>query len=144
FKLLTIYSASQRLRLSDGRVVPWIDENLNPFTGEWQARAMKIKKGKFNGRGDHYNHSGFADLVISGLVGLRPRPDDIVEVHPLLPDGRWDWCCLDGVRYHGRDLTILWDKDGKRFGRGQGLRVFADGREIAHAAMLERVTGTLA
>src|SRR5262249_21138967 len=121
FNLLGIYSRSQRLKLADGRVVPWIDENLNPFTGEWHARAMKIKKGKFTGRGDHYNHSGFADLVITGLVGLRPRADDVVEVNPLLPPGKWDWFCLDRIPYHGHDLTIVWDKDGRRFNRGAGL-----------------------
>jgi hypothetical protein len=144
FKLLTVYSDSQRLKLPDGRIIPWVDENLNPLTGEWQARAMKIKTGKFNGRGDHYNHSGFGDLIITGLVGLRPRADDTVEVNPLVPDGRWDWFCLDRVPYHGRDLTILWDKDGSKFGRGAGLRVLADGKEIARAAALQRVTGPLA
>ncbi len=141
FALLDTYSRSQRLKLPDGRVVPWIDENLNPFTGEWQARAMKIKKGKFTGRGDHYNHSAFADLVITGLVGLRPREDGTVVVNPLVPPGRWDWFCLDGVPYHSHELTVLWDRDGKRFGRGAGLRVFADGREIASAPTLQRLTG---
>lgn len=143
FQILQIYSNCQRLKLPDGRVIPWIDENLNPFTGEWQARKTKIREGTFNGRGDHYNHSGFADLIISGLVGLRPRADDIVEVNPLVPEDRWDWFCLDHLRYHGADLMILWDKTGKRFGRGKGLRVFANGREIARSSTLQRVTGRL-
>jgi ribulose 1,5-bisphosphate carboxylase large subunit-like protein len=125
FKLLTVYSDSQRLKLPDGRVIPWVDENLNPLTGEWQARAMKIKKGKFNGRGDHYNHSGFADLVITGLVGVRPRADDVVEVNSLVPEGRWHWFCLDRLPYHGRLLTILWDKDGSKYELAQfsGLKL---------------------
>ena len=143
FKTFMIYTRSQRLKLPDGRVIPWIDENLNPFTGEWQARSMKIRKGAFNGRGDHYNHSGYADLVITGVVGLRPRADDIVEVNPLVPEGTWDWFCLDNVSYHGRTLTVLWDRTGRRFGRGPGLRVLSNGREIARAARLERVTGRL-
>ncbi len=85
FDALRIYVGSHRLELEDGRVIPWIDENLDPYTGEWLARQIKIEKGTFDRRGDHYNHSGFADLVITGLVGLRPRPDDVVEVNPLLP-----------------------------------------------------------
>jgi hypothetical protein len=32
-------------------------------------------------------NSSYADLVITGIVGLRPRADNVVEVHPLLPDG---------------------------------------------------------
>jgi hypothetical protein len=60
-----IYTQSHRLKLDDGRVIPWIDEDLNPRTGEWLARAMKIRKGTFYGRGDYYNHSCYCDLVIT-------------------------------------------------------------------------------
>ncbi len=35
--------------------------------------------------------------------------------------------------YHGREVTILWDKTGAKSGKGKGLRVFADGKEIARA-----------
>ncbi len=143
FKTFLIYTRSHRLRLPDGREIPWIDENLNPFTGEWQARSMKIRKGTFNGRGDHYNHSGYADLLITGIVGLRPRADDIVEVNPLVPENIWDWFCLDNVSYHGRTLTVAWDKTGRRFGRGRGLHVLVNGHGIARAASLRRVSGRL-
>jgi len=133
-----IYTKSQHLKLADERVVPFIDENLDPLTGVWLARDLKIEKKTYYGRGDHYNHSSNADLVITGLIGLRPRADDTVEVNPL---ATWDWFCLDGVSYHGHILTILWDKTGTHFGRGQGLRVYSDDREIARAAALRRVTG---
>jgi hypothetical protein len=143
FRVLLNYTRSHRLKLPDGRDIPWIDENLNPFTGQWQARSMKITKGTFNGRGDHYNHSGFADLVISGLVGLRPRADDVVEINPLLPAGAWDWFCLDNIHYHGHELTILWDRTGSKFDSGAGLRLFVDGVEAAHAPALKSITGPL-
>jgi hypothetical protein len=143
FRTFQIYSRSQRLKLDDGRVVPFIDEDLNPLTGEWLARAMKIREKTFYGRGDHYNHSGYADLVITGVAGLRPRADSVVEVNPLVPPGTWDWFALDGVPYHGRVLSIVWDRTGAKFGRGQGLAVFADGAEIARAPDLRRVTGRL-
>ena len=38
----------------------------------------------------YYNHSSFCDLVITGLVGLRPRADDLLEMNPLIPAGTWD------------------------------------------------------
>ena len=50
---------------------------------------------------------------------------------------------MERIPYHGRELTVLWDKDGRRFGRGAGLRVFADGREVAAAPTLQRLTGKL-
>lgn len=143
FRTFEIYSRSQHLKLGNGRMVPFVDEDLNPLTGEWLARAMKLRKKTFYGRGDHYNHSGYADLLITGVAGLRPRADSIVEVNPLLPPGTWDWFCVDRIPYHGRALTILWDKTGGKFHRGKGLRVFANGREIARSDSLARVTGRL-
>ncbi len=143
FETLRTYTRSHRLRLQDGRVIPWIDENLDPLTGEWLARLIRIRKGRFDGRGDHYNHSSYCDLIITGLVGLRPRADDLIEVRPLLPPRTWDWFCLDRLRYHGRLLTILWDQTGLKYGRGKGLRVFADGRQICSSGDLVRVRGSL-
>jgi hypothetical protein len=82
-------------------------------------------------RGKDYNHSTFCDLVINGLVGLRPQADDTVLVNPLIPEGKWDYFCLENVPYHGRLLTILWDKTGKRYGKGAGLSIWTEGKEIA-------------
>ncbi|HET7625955.1 MAG TPA: glycosyl hydrolase family 65 protein [Verrucomicrobiae bacterium] len=114
---------------------PYIGEYLDEVTGDWI-------NGK-GGRSRYYNHSTFADLLIAGLVGLTPRADNVVEISPLLPDGIWNWFCLDGVRYHGRSLAILWDKDGSHYHRGAGLTVWADGKEIARAEHLEKLTGKL-
>jgi predicted GH43/DUF377 family glycosyl hydrolase len=93
-------------------------------------------------RGKDYNHSTFCDLVISGLVGLRPRCDNTVVVNPLAPPS-WDFFCLDQILYHDLNLTILFDKTGSHYGKGQGLRIFADGNEIAASEKLARVTGQL-
>jgi len=141
-ELLRIYARSQHLKLPDGTVVPWIDEDLHPDTGEWIARSILETRGAED-RGKDYNHSTFCDLVISGLVGLRPRADETVEVNPLVPPGTWEYFCLDQIRYHGRWLTILYDKTGKRYNKGRGLRVFADGKEIAASKELTRVTAPL-
>lgn len=150
FEVLKRYTRSHRLTRDDGKVVPWIDENLNPATGDWisRTRLKTWKDGTWAAgkggveRGKDYNHSTYCDLIISGLIGLRPRPDDTVEVYPLAPP-EWASFCLDRVPYHGHLLTILWDRTGGRYHRGQGLRVLADGREIAAATTLGRLTGTL-
>ena len=119
---------------------PWIDENLNPFTGDWIARTLLKQSQQLpDERGKDYNHSTLCDLVITGVVGLRPRVDDKVEVNPLLPEGTWDWFCLDRVLYHGRLLTVLWDRDGTRYARGPGFHLYADGQRIARADKLQRL-----
>ena len=114
---------------------PYLGEYLDEVTGDW-----------INGRNDRsrcYNHSTFADLLITGVVGLRPRADRTVEVFPLLPDRVWNYFCLDGVSYHGHVLTIFWDQDGTRYGRGQGLILLADGKEIARASQLSKISAKL-
>lgn len=84
---------------------------------------------------EHYNHSTFNDLVITGLIGLRPRADNIFEINPLVPSG-WNYFALENVLYHGHLMTILWDRDGTHYGRGAGLRIFQDGEQIASSATL--------
>jgi hypothetical protein len=142
-ELLRTYARSQHLRRPNGQVIPFIDENLHPDTGEWIARnllygmpeAEQTQKGGKD-RGRDYNHSTFNDLIITGLVGLRPRMDHRLEINPLVPEGSLEYFCLDHVRYHDRDLTILYDRTGSRYGKGRGLRVYADGREIGSAPAL--------
>lgn len=123
--LLTYAKSHQK----DGK--PYVGEYMDETTGQW------IKGDDLRGR--HYNHSTFCDLVISGLVGLCPRPDDILEIYPLVPEGAWDWFALQDVSYHGRSLTILWDKTAHRYGKGQGLLVFLDGRLIGKSKDLKRL-----
>ena len=130
FSAFLTYVHSQH---ADGK--PYIGEYLDEVTGDWI-------NGK-GGRSRYYNHSTFADLLITGVIGLRPRADDVVEVQPLLPDGTWDWFCLDGVKYHGHMLTVIWDKDGTRYHRGKGLIVLADGKQIARADKLTKLEGRL-
>ena len=130
--ILQIYAKSQHLKRDDGTVVPWIDEDLNPLTGDWIARTI-LKSSWANAireRGKDYNHSTYCDLIITGLAGLRPRADEVIEVKPLVPDGTWDYFCLDNVLYHGRTLTILYDKSGNRYKKGKGLRVLANGKQV--------------
>jgi len=151
FKTIKIYTRSHHLKRADGMVVPWIDENLNPYTGDWISRSrLKVwKNGTWDTgkggveRGKDYNHSTYCDLIITGLIGLRPRADDTVEVNPLLLDNTWDYFCLDGVLYHGRMLTIFYDRTGRKYGKGRGLHILADGKEIGAAAKLGHLTGAL-
>jgi alpha-L-fucosidase 2 len=127
-QLLTYARAHQ----NDGR--PYIGEYHDESTGEWLITGPKAERSRY------YNHSTFCDLVVSGLVGLVPRADDVVEINPLLPDDVWDWFCLDGVPYRGRSLTIAWDREGHHYGRGAGLAVWADGKELARSPSLRQLS----
>jgi hypothetical protein len=94
-------------------------------------------------RGRYYNHSGFADLVVTGLIGLRPADNNQVVLHPLVPAGSWKYFALDGLPYHGHLLTIYYDLDGSRYHRGSGLHILCGGQTIAKADGLQPLTGSL-
>lgn len=123
FRQMELYVESQYRR---GR--PYIGEYLDEVNGQWLMGDRE--------RSRYYNHSTFNDLMITGIVGLRPRADRTIEINPLVPDGKWDWFCLDNVSYHGHNLTIVWDKNGNRYHLGKGLRVLVDGKEVGHADSL--------
>lgn len=127
FKQMKLYVESQHHR---GR--PYIGEYLDEKNGAWLMGDRE--------RSRYYNHSTFADLVITGLVGLRPQADGSVVVNPLVPEGTWDYFCLDNVNYRGNVLTILYDKDGQRYHQGKGLRLFVNGKLAAEREDLGKLT----
>ena len=131
YKLFSRYVLAQHQKLKSGHVIDWIDEDLDADTDEWIAKSMLLAKNKQVGRGNYYNHSGFADPLITGLIGLRPRADERIEVHPLLPAGQWSYFAVDALPYHGHLLTLFWDEDGKRYGKGRGMTLMVDGKKVA-------------
>lgn len=127
YRVLKNYTRGMR---REGR--PWVGEHYDGMTGRW------IHEQDYP-RGNHYNHSAYNDLLISGLIGLRPRADDTLEVNPLIPQDSTAWFMLDDVRYRGRKVAVAWDRTGARYGRGQGLTVFIDSLPVARAAGLGRI-----
>ena len=117
--------------------------NGHPYIGEYQDEKNGAWLKGDNPRSTFYNHSGFADLVINDLVGLKPRADNVLEIYPLVPQGQWDWFCLDKVSYHGKTITIIWDKTGKKYNKGAGLTIYADGKKIMQSDSLKHVLAHL-
>lgn len=126
FHQMELYVESQYRR---GR--PYIGEYLDEVNGNWLMGDRE--------RSRYYNHSTFNDLIITGLIGLRPRMDNTIEVNPLIPEGKWDWFCLDNILYHGKNLTILWDKDGSRYHQGKGLYILVDGKVVGTSDKLQKL-----
>ena len=139
-KLFSRYVLAQHITVDTaGKPLPhtidWIDEDYDADTGDWIAKRMLLAKNKQVGRGSYYNHSGFADLVITGLIGLRPRPDNHIVIHPLAP-ASWTYFAIDALPYHGHLLTIAFDATGTRYHHGRGLFLAVDGHTIARRTTL--------
>ncbi len=115
---------------------PWTGEYYNGESGAWKTAERD------------YNHSTWLDILIPELIGLVPRPDNVLEVDPLLPAGVLSHFTLDGQRYHGRDVTIVWDAPGDNadaHGDGrEGLDVYLDGQVVASSQELTRLRVDLA
>lgn len=137
YKLFSDYIRGQHLRLANGQVIPWISEDLNADTDLWITRAILIKRhSSMAHRGNYYNHSGFADPLITGLIGLRPQEGNRIVIHPLLPAGVWNYFAIDGLPYHGHLLTIIYDRTGDHYHAGRGLTLFVDGHKRASRSTL--------
>ncbi len=123
--LLHTYAATQQ---QDGQ--PHVGQAHDPSQPDWIYDA------------NDYNHSTFNDLVISGLIGLRPQLGSTLKIQPLIPAG-WDYFALENVPYHGHNVSVLWDKTGSRYHQGPGLRVYLDGRQVASSATIKPLTVSL-
>jgi hypothetical protein len=114
---------------------PDIQEDYNPDTGK---PIVGLE------RSHHYSHSTYVDLILSGLIGIRPRADEVLEVNPMLPSETAfgtppiDFFAVQGVVYHGHGVSVFFDADGSRYGIGTGLSVFVDGKRVSGPGPLAR------
>ncbi len=118
----SLLSQFAELQYRDG--IPHVAEAAHPDTGEWVYDAVNFS--------EHYNHSSFIDLVLTGLLGIRPQADDTLVFQPLVPDD-WTYFAVQDLPYHGHLLSIVWDSNGTRYGFGSGLKIYEDGVLIAEA-----------
>lgn len=142
YHLLNLYANCHYLT-ENSKKVSYIDENLDPFTGVWLARKLlktKNYKNAIKDRGKHYNHSTFCDLCISGLAGIRCSTDNTLTVNPLFNENDLDYFCADGIKYHGKYITVLWDKYGTRYNKGIGFKIYINGKEIINSSTITKQT----
>jgi F5/8 type C domain/Amylo-alpha-1,6-glucosidase len=114
---------------------PDLQEDYNPDTGQPIVGLA---------RSHHYNHSTYIDLILSGLIGIRPRADETLEIDPLIPVKQMQderpirYFALQKLVYHGHDVGLIYDADGSRYHIGVGLSVFVDGSRVYGPGPLER------
>jgi hypothetical protein len=90
-------------------------------------------------RSPHYFHSGFIDLVLSGLVGIRPSADDVLEINPLIDVSSISYFRADHIPYHGHVIAVQYDADGSHY-NSTGLQVEIDGKVVASSLTLTRLS----
>ena len=159
---------------------PFVGESFHGDDGYWLTRELMYQRKQGDRkRGDHYFHSSYCDLVLSGLVGLHvtlPKAvtasdsrrgsgaardvesDDEVWPHvapaaarrpklvvdPLVTADSISYFLASGMLVHGREVTVAYDATGtKRYGGLRGLGVWVDGKLVASARRLRRLSVVL-
>lgn len=77
-------------------------------------------------------------IYVEDMGGIQPRSDDKIELSPI--DLGYDNFMVNNLRYHGKDVTIVWDKDGSAYGLGAGYSLFIDGERKASSDKLGAFT----
>lgn len=152
FQELKKYARSHHRSLKNtSMLIPWIDENINPDTGDWISRSVLenwsrsddpkmrnvVERKGGVARGKDYNHSTFIDIVLTGLIGFISVSQRSFAIHSLLKDEWWAYFCVDQIKYRGHYVTILWDRQGDVYNRGKGLHIYVDEIEVAVSQSLE-------
>lgn len=145
---------------------PFIGESFHPDGGFWLTRELMFRHHHGDKRrGDHYFHSSYCDLVLSGLVGISiqlepislahappsdsaaalspapaPRPRAAtLSVEPLFLPEQLSYFAAAGVRLRDKAVEVLYDRDGSHYGGAPGLAVWLDGELVARSPRLERL-----
>lgn len=127
YALLLQYARSHHRVDGQGNRIPWIDENMDPYTGRWLARDIleswgwKPEIGGYE-RGKDYNHSLFCDLVLDGLLGIGADAQGNITVSPMIPHW-WQYFAVENVMVQGSRYSILYDRDGSHYGIAPGLHI---------------------
>jgi len=77
-------------------------------------------------------------IFVEDMAGLQPRSDDKIELWPIAFG--YQHFMVNNVRYHGHDLTIVWDPDGSAYGLGAGYSLFVDGAKKVSTDKLGKLT----
>lgn len=125
YDVLSAYAFAQQ---KNGQ--PYVAEAHDPDQASWIYDSPN--------HSEDYNHSTFNDLVLSGLIGIRPQITNTLVVHPLVP-ASWDYFAVENVAYHGRNISILWDRDGSHYQQGAGFRIYIDGNLVLVKSIIQPV-----
>ena len=106
--------------------------NQAEYYSNWNPATKTYNRNNPN----HVMLGNMAYIYVEDMGGIQPRSDDKIELFPI--DLGYDNFMVNNLRYHGKDITIVWDEDGSAYGLGAGYSLFIDGERKATADELGR------
>ncbi|MBA8806979.1 galactose-binding domain-containing protein [Promicromonospora sukumoe] len=101
--------------------------NQAEYYSGWNAANQTFNRNNPN----HVMLGNMSYIFVEDMGGIQPRSDDLIELDPI--DLGYEHFMVNNLRYHGQDVTIVWDPDGTHYGLGAGYSLFVDGDRKASA-----------
>ncbi len=128
------------------RLLDWMAWSIYPQAGDVRQPNQAEYYSNWNPTAKTYNRNNQNHVMLGNMNyiyvedmgGIQPRSDDKIELWPI--DLGYEHFMVNNLRYHGKDVTIVWDEDGSAYGMGAGYSLFIDGEKKANATELGRFT----
>jgi len=109
-----------------------LQPNQAEYYSNWNPTTQTYNRNNPN----HVMLGNMNYIFIEDMGGIQPRSDDSIELWPI--DLGYEHFMVNNLRYHGNDVTIVWDPDGSVYGLGAGYSLFLNGEKKATADALGR------
>ncbi len=110
---------------------------LAPNQAEYYSNWNQTNRTYNRNNPNHIMLGNMNYIFVEDMGGIQPRSDEKIELWPV--DLGYDHFMVNNLRYHGKDVTIVWDPDGTEYGLGAGYSLFIDGEKAFSADKLGRV-----
>ena len=107
--------------------------NQAEYYSNWNSTTKTFNRNNPN----HIMLGNMNYIFIEDMGGIQPRSDEKIELWPI--DLGYEHFMVNNLRYHGKDVTIVWDPDGSEYGLGAGYMLFLDGEKVLTADALGRL-----
>ncbi|MEU8298878.1 discoidin domain-containing protein [Micromonospora sp. NPDC048909] len=108
--------------------------NQAEYYSNWNAAEKTYNRNNPN----HVMLGNMNYIFVEDMAGLQPRSDDKIELWPI--KFGYDHFMVNNLRYHGQDVTIVWDPDGSRYGLGAGYSLFLNGEKKVSTDQIGKLT----
>ncbi|GAA4471864.1 Ig-like domain-containing protein [Phytohabitans houttuyneae] len=108
--------------------------NQAEYYSNWNPTAKTYNRNNPN----HVMLGNMNYIFIEDMAGIQPRSDDKIELWPITFG--YDHFMANNLRYHGQDVTIVWDPDGTKYGLGAGYSLFVNGQKKVTTDKLGKLT----
>ncbi|MEV6866886.1 discoidin domain-containing protein [Streptosporangium subroseum] len=108
--------------------------NQSEYYSNWNPATKTYNRNNPN----HVMLGNMNYIYVEDMAGIQPRSDDKIELWPI--KFGYEHFMVNNLRYHGEDLTIVWDPDGTEYSLGAGYSLFLNGERKVGTDRLGKIT----